>query len=43
MSDLNQPAFICKTTNNKAKNYTEKLQSLENLNIIVEKTVCVQT
>jgi len=34
MSDINQPAFLCKTTNNKAKNYTEKLQSLENLNVI---------
>ena len=31
MSDINQPAFIYKTTNKKAKNYTEKLQSLENL------------
>ena len=34
MSDINQPAFICKTTTSKAKQYTEKLQSLENLNIV---------
>jgi len=34
MTDLNQPAFICKTTTSKAKIYTEKLQSLENLNIV---------
>ena len=34
MSDINQPAFICKTTTSKAKQYTEILQSLENLNIV---------
>jgi hypothetical protein len=34
MSNINQPAFICKTTTTKAKQYTEKLQSLENLNIV---------
>jgi hypothetical protein len=34
MTDINQPAFLCKTTTNKAKNYTEKLQSLDNINIV---------
>lgn len=34
MSDINKPAFICKTTNNKVKGYIENLQSLDNLNVI---------
>jgi len=34
MSETNNPAFICKTTTNKAKNYTDKLKNLGNLNII---------
>jgi hypothetical protein len=34
MEDKNTPAFICKTTNTKAKDYICKLQNLENLNVI---------
>jgi hypothetical protein len=34
MSEENAPAFICKTTTTKAKQYTDKLQNLENLNIV---------
>jgi hypothetical protein len=34
MSDINKPAFICKTTNNKVKGYIDNLQSLDNLNVI---------
>ena len=34
MEDKNTPAFIFKTTNNKVKEYTGKLQELEDLNVI---------
>ena len=34
MSEINKPAFICKTTNNKVKEYAGKLQGLEQLNVI---------
>lgn len=34
MENVNKPAFIFKTTNNKVINYIDKLNSLENLNII---------
>jgi hypothetical protein len=34
MTDINQPAFLCKTTTSKAKLYTENLQSLDNINIV---------
>jgi hypothetical protein len=34
MSDNIEPAFICKTTNNKAKSYISNLQNLDNLNVI---------
>ena len=34
MIDNFEPAFIFKTTNNKAKSYINKLQSLDNLNVI---------
>jgi hypothetical protein len=34
MEDKNTPAFICKTTNNKVKVYTSKLQNLDDLNVI---------
>ena len=32
--ELNEPAFICKTTNSKAKNYINSLQKLDNLNVL---------
>jgi hypothetical protein len=34
MSDNIEPAFICKTTNNKVKSYISNLQNLDNLNVI---------